>query len=487
MLTRLRTVDQDEDCASGHSCSNGLTVLTIRANETSRDCEGWSRRDLLHVGALSLGGLALPGLLQAKSVRPGFVRDKAVVLLFLGGGPSQVETFNPNMDAPSPYCSMTGEVRTNVPGMRFGGNFPLLAQHADKLAVVHSYHHKYSGHSVAVPYVLSGGGAFPGGMGTVYARLRGTNHEESGLPTTSLLTAPDLGRFANPRKRIVQGSQPGSLGSAYAPFNPDGGGPAIENMTLNVPRGRLEDRRQLLANLDSLRRETDARGQLDVTDRFGQQAYDMVMGAAGQALDLTREDPQLIERYDTSMFRVGEKKGEIRDCTLGRQLLLARRMVERGCGFVTVQNSGWDMHASSGNNHMTLPQGMKMLGGPLDKALSAFLEDLHQRGLLEHTMVMITGEFGRTPKINKNAGRDHWGNLSTLALAGGGLETGQIIGRASRKNDEPDSNPVGIGNLMATIMNVLFDVGQLRLESGMPRDLVDAITRHKPIRIAGVY
>lgn len=461
-------------------------MLTLQTSGCQRDCEGLSRRELLRIGCLGLGGLTLPDLLSAKATTSNdFVRDKSVVLLFLGGGPSHIETFNPNMSAPAPFRSVTGEVQTNVPGITFGGTFPLLSQQADKLVVVRSFHHRHSNHNLAVPYVLSGGESFPGGMGTVYARLRGTNHPDSGLPTTALVTAPDVGRFANPKKRIVDGSQPGDLGAAYAPFNPEGGGQALNNMTLNVPQTRLDNRRNLLTALDRLKRKADSQGTMLGVDRFRQQAFDVIMGAAAKAFDLTKESPRVLERYDTSMYRVGEK--EIRNCTLGKQMLLARRLVEAGCGFVTVQNSGWDMHGGSGNNFMSLASGMRMLGGPLDKAVSAFLADLEDRGLLDRVLLVITGDFGRTPKINKNAGRDHWGNLSTLALAGGGLAGGQIFGRAARNNDVPHSDPVGVENLMSTIMNVLFDVGKLRVRRGLPRRLVEPIERHKPIEIASVF
>ncbi len=461
-------------------------MLTVQTNGRQRNCEGISRRELLQIGSLGLGGFALPDLLRAQSKSTsGFVRDKAVVLLFLGGGPSHIETFNPNMNAPSPFRSVTGEVKTNVPGITLGGTFPRLAQHADKLAVVRSFHHRHSNHSIAVPYVLSGGEVFSGGMGAVYARLRGTNHPQSGLPTTALVTAPDVGRFANPKKRIVDGSQPGGLGANYAPFNPEGGGPVVKNMTLNIPQTRLDSRRHLLAELDRLKRSAETYREFPGLDRFREQAFDVILGAASEAFDLSKEDPRLVERYDTSQYRVGEK--EFRDCTLGKQMLLARRLVEAGCGFVTVQNSGWDMHGGSGNNFMSLAAGMQMLGGPVDKAVSAFLSDLSERNLLDRVLLVITGEFGRTPKINRNAGRDHWGNLCPLALAGGGLETGQIIGQAARKNDVPHSQPVGVENLMSTIMNVLFDVGKLRLERGVPRQILTPIETHPPIPIAGVY
>lgn len=466
-------------------------MLTLQTTGRQRNCEGVSRRELLRVGCLGLGGLGLSSLglsdvLLAKSAAsPGFVRDKAVVLLFLGGGPSHIETFNPNMAAPAPYRSVTGEVQTNLPGVTLGGTFPQLSRHADKLVIVRSFHHPHSNHNVAVPYVLSGGDTFSGGMGTVYARLRGTNHPASGLPTTALVTAPDVGRYANPKKRIVDGSQPGDLGVAYAPFDPDGGGPTVSNMTLNIPPARLDDRRNLLAELDRLKRQADSRGALEGVDRFRQQALQVILGAAAEAFDVSQEDPRIVARYDTSMVRVGET--ETRPCTLGRQMLLARRLVEAGCGFVTVQNSGWDMHGGSGNNFMSLASGMQMLGGPVDKAVSAFLTDLEDRGLLDKVLLVITGEFGRTPKINKNAGRDHWGNLSTLALAGGGLETGQVFGQAARNNDVPHSDPVGVENLMSTIMHVLFDVGQLRVQRGVPRQLLEPIERYKPLEIAGVY
>jgi hypothetical protein len=317
-------------------------------------------------------------------------------------------------------------------------------------------------------------------MGSVYARLRGTNRADTGLPTTALLTAPEVARFANSKRRIVDGSQPGDLGAPYAPFNPDGGGPALENMRLKLPGDRLDDRRSLLAGLDQFKRRADASDSLGGVDRFRQQAFDLILGAAAEAFDLAKEDPRTVEAYDTGMYRVGET--EHRDCTLGRQMLMARRLVEAGCGFITVQNSDWDMHASSGNNYMSLASGMQMLGGPLDKAVSAFLADVADRGLLDKVLLVITGEFGRTPTVNKNGGRDHWANLCTLALAGGGLPLGQIVGSAARKNDVPHSDPVGVENLMATILHTLLDVSRLRVARGVPRQLLAPIEQHVPIQ-----
>ncbi len=457
-------------------------MLSIMSDDRRRDCDGVSRRELLRIGGLGLTGLLSPQLLSAAGGGvESYLRDKAVVLLFLGGGPSHIETFNPNMQAPSPYRSMTGEVSTTIPGVTFGGDFPLLARHADKMAIVRSFHHTDSNHSRAVPYVLSGGGTFSGGMGAVYARLRGTNHPGTGMPSTAIVTAPDVGRFQNPRKRIIAGSQPGDLGAAYVPFNPDGDGPVRDNLKLNIPADRLDDRRLLLTALDGLKRQAAAGGSLAGVGDLQRQAFDVILGAAAEAFDLSQESPRTLADYDTSMFRVGEKPQDMRNCSLGKQLLLTRRLVEAGCGFVTVQNSGWDMHGGSGNNYMSLPAGMKMLGGPVDKAVSAFLEDLSQRGLLDKVLLVITGEFGRTPRINKNAGRDHWANLSTLALAGGGLKMGQVIGQATRKNDVPLTEPIRVENLMATLMHTLFDVGQLRVARGVPRNLLGPIENHQPI------
>jgi uncharacterized protein (DUF1501 family) len=170
----------------------------------------------------------------------------------------------------------------------------------------------------------------------------------------------------------------------------------------------------------------------------------------------------------------------MRDSTLGHQLLLARRLCEAGCGFVTVQSAGWDNHADG--NNPNIYDGMNMLGPPLDKAVSAFLDDVEERGLSDRILLVITGDFGRTPTINKNGGRDHWSNLCTLAFAGGGLRTGQVVGKSARKNDIPASAPVTTTNLMATIMHTLFDVGTLRVVRGLPAKLARLVETAEPIR-----
>lgn len=462
-------------------------MLTWFCGSRSTDCTGLSRRDFVRIGALSLGGLALPHWLAAKEAgqQQSYFRKKSVVLLFLGGGPSHIETFNPNSDSPAPYCSITGEVKSSLPGVAFGGTFPLLAQHAHRMALVRSFTHPIGDHVKAIAHVLSGG-TDPAGdgkagysMGSVFARIRGANHPDSGLPTYSLLTSEEIdGQYLNERSRITNGSRPGTLGLANAPFDPNGGGTLLKNMQLKLAAERIDDRRNLLAQLDTLNRGIDSSGAMSGLDKFEQQALEMVLRGAGDAFDLKKEDRQTRERYDTSDFRVGKKV--FQPSSLGKQMLLARRLVEAGCGFVTVQNSGWDMHADG--NNPGVAAGMEMLGRPLDKAVSAFLEDLEQRGLADDVLLIITGDFGRTPKVNARGGRDHWSRLCTLALAGGGLKMGQVIGQSSRQNDVPDTDPISTPQLMSTVLHTLFDVGQLRLDTRIPRELTKLAEDAPPIR-----
>jgi uncharacterized protein (DUF1501 family) len=452
-------------------------MLTLYSSST-RDCSGLARRDFLRAGLLGLGGLSLSRWLAAKeaarAARKPYVRDRSIVLLFLGGGASHIETFHPNMDAPAPYSSVTGEVKTKIPGLTLGGNFPLLARHADKLAVVRSFAHNNSNHPKAIIHMLTGGTDPTGdqkigqSMGSVYARLRGPNHEQSGLPTYCLVSSPEIDdQYLRERERIAAGSYPGQLGIAYGPFDPTGGGQLLDNLSLHVPPERLGDRKSLLAQLDQVKRTLDAAGEGGGLDRFQRQALEMIVRGAGDAFDISKEDSRTIARYDTSQFRVGKKL--FQPSSLGKQMLMARRLVEAGCGFVTVQNSGWDMHADS--NNPGIGPRMDMLGPPLDKAVSALLEDISARGLLDRTLLIITGDFGRTPTINARGGRDHYPGLCTLAFAGGGLGKGQTIGQASRKNDAPASDPIGLENLHATVLHALFDIGQMRLDPALPRDL----------------
>lgn len=462
-------------------------MLTLFDKTRSRDCEGVSRRDFLQVGTLGLGGLSLPWLLQARAhaaANDGYLRDKAVVLLFLSGGASHIETFNPNPTAPAPYCSMTGAVKTSVPGIEFGGTFPMLARNAEKMAIVRSFRHPIGGHVQAIKHVLNGGtdpkgqGASGFSIGSAYARLRGANHPRTGMPTFALLNSPEVdGQYRSEKGRVERGSHPGSLGASYAPFTPAGKGAAVDNMKLNIDRARLDDRRGLMQALDKLKRQTNRAAEAEGFDRYREQAFDLILGTASEAFDLTKEKQSTFDRYDTSKFRVGKKR--FRNSLLGQHMLTARRLIEAGCGFVTVHSAGWDMH-SDGNNPGII-SGMEMLGRPVDRAVSAFLEDLEQRGMSDKVLLVVTGDFGRTPKVNKRGGRDHWANLSTLAFAGGGLKTGQVIGKSGKNNDVPATDPIDASQMFSTVMHTLFDVGVLRLARGVPRDIMSNIERHEPI------
>ncbi|HTK73988.1 MAG TPA: DUF1501 domain-containing protein [Gemmataceae bacterium] len=462
-------------------------MLTLQFDASSRDCAGLTRRSFLRAGALGLGGLSLPWLLRARveaaAADPDYVKDKAVVLVFLAGGASHIETFNPNMDAPEPYCSVTGEVKTPIPGITLGGTFPELARHAKHLAIVRSFCHTVANHEQAISHVLTGGTDVTGqakdgcSIGSMYARARGANHPATGLPTYAVLTAPHKDpQYTRELQRVVVGSRAGSLGATYEPFIPTAAGPALANMQLRVPADRLADRRALLKQLDGLKRGLDARDTTQGYDQFEQQAVDLLTSGVGKAFDISHEPAAIREKYDTRSFSCGKKVFE--PSILGDQFLLARRLLEAGCGFVTVQSAGWDMHAD-GNNPGIKP-GMEMLGRPLDKALATFLDDLGQRGLLEKVLVIVTGDFGRTPKINKNGGRDHWATLSTLAFFGGGLKTGQVIGKSARNNDVPASDPISTPNLLATVMHYLFDPVALRITRGLPTIVANAESA-KPI------
>ncbi len=471
-------------------------MLTVASNCSQPSCDSLPRRDFLQAGTLSLGGLTLPWLFEQQAAlaetvtgashsgRPSFVRDKSIVLLFLSGGSSHIETFNPNMDASAPYCSMTGEVTTSLPGVAFGGTFPMLAKHAHEMAVVRSFQHPLTGHVEAIVHMLTGGTDPVGkrktgfSMGSVCSRLAGANHPRTGMPSFALLNTDEVDpQYRNERTRVDNGSEPNALGAAFGPFNPSGRSDAVRNMTLNIPRGRLDNRRELLASLDQLRAEADELQMFDSADRFTQQAFDVILGSAAEAFDLSKENRRLIERYDTSHIQVGKKS--FRSSQLGQHMLTARRLVEAGCQFVTVHSAGWDMHADG--NNPGIVAGMQMLGRSVDQAVSAFLEDVAARGLSDKVLLIITGDFGRTPKINKSGGRDHWSNLSTLAFAGGGWKMGQVIGQAARKNDVPLSEPITTSHLLGTVLHTLFDVAALRLARGVPREVMSLVEQSEPV------
>ena len=458
------------------------SMLEIVTASARRNCEGASRRDFLQVGTLALGGLTLPGLLaaRARAAQAGAaIKDTSVVMLFLTGGPSQIETFDPKRRAPAEYRSATGAVDSKIPGIALGGTFPKLAARAHQMALVRSFTHETSDHTKAVEQVMRGGNPIhQAGMGAIAARLRGASRRETGMPTHVYSGASEVDRqFDKERLRLLAAAGPGTLGGAYAPFAVGGDNQLDRDMRLCIPRARLDDRLALHKALDGLDRQVDANDVMRGMDDLERQALEMVLGKSRTALDISREHPRLVERYDTSGHQTGITKD--RPSTLGKQLLLARRLCEAGCGFVTIHNPGWDMHG--GPTQLAMPDGMEKLGRPVDHAVDAFLEDVEQRGLSDKILLIITGEFGRTPRLKGDGGRDHWPKLSTLAFAGGGLRMGQVIGRSTTKAEEPLGDPVTLDNLFSTIMHVLFDVPALRLRPELPRDIASLLDRSRPI------
>jgi hypothetical protein len=457
-------------------------MLQLATPISDKSCRGFARREFLQVGTLGLGGLTLPWLLsmKAQAAAAGVsYRNKSVVLLFCSGGPSHIETFDPRMTAPAGVRSVTGEVQTSVPGITFGGTFEKLSQHAHEMAVVRSFAHKTSDHVKAIEQVFQCGNPTKAGMGAIFTRLHGTSNPRTGMPSHVHLYTDEVdGQYSNEKNRMINADGPGTLGPAFAPFYPGGKSEVNRNMQLEISQSRLDDRRSLKDSLDRLRRDLDTRGAMDGLDKFEQQAFDLILGKSREAFDLSKEDPAVVRRYDTSHFETGHKR--FRKSELGRQLLLARRLVEAGCGFITIQNPGWDMHADG--NNPGIEKGMEMLGRPVDHAVSVFLEDLATRGLSNDVLFLFTGDFGRTPKVNTRGGRDHWPSLSTLAFAGGGLKMGQAIGQSSPKLDVPASEPIGLENLLATVMHCLFDVGQLRLRTDVPREIAGILERAEVIR-----
>jgi len=240
-------------------------------------------------------------------------------------------------------------------------------------------------------------------------------------------------------------------------------------LRLNVPLDRLADRRNLLANLDEVRRGIDAGRLLDDENEFKQQAFEIVLGNSADAFDLSQEDPRLLAKYRESVHVRTLRDGSDSVSRPGEWLLQARRLCEAGCGFVNIVWTGWDHHGVNGTYQ--IKEGMDLMGPVLDQALATFVEDLYQRGLEKKILLVITGEFGRTPKISSAAGRDHWAPLSTLALVGGGLKMGQVIGESNAKAEVPATTPYRPRDLMATLFEVLGLNRQMQLTNRAGRPI----------------
>lgn len=484
-------------------------MLRILTNSSATMCDGVHRRNFLRIGTLGLGGLTLGDVLQTSAFateQKSYVKDKAVILLFLAGGPSQLETFDPKPHGVGTSTSIAGHIATSLPGVRFASYFPQLAELADRLTIVRSFQTNHAEHNGAHKQLMTadltvqdGKPIKEPGLGAVCSRVFGSV-SSTGMPTHALIPPttrhlPMASGFAGAYESVVEGAQPAYLGSRYAPFqtkvemaegkprekksrkpnDEDNKNPLLENLEPRLPDLKIDSRMSLLRQLDQLDRRLDVNGTMDGMDQFTQQAVNLLRGGSiRNALDLSREDPRTLAAYDTERFRnylcndksKFERDGPSIGILLGRQLLLARRMCEAGCRFVTLIHANWDFHARKGIPNM--PDGMSVLAPPLDHAVAAYLRDVEQRGLSDKILLVITGEFGRTPGLDKNLGRHHWPDLCPLVFAGGGLEHGQVIGQSDDRGGRPVTDPITISDLHATIMHALFDVGKMRLDSSLP-------------------
>ncbi|TWT94606.1 DUF1501 domain-containing protein [Stieleria varia] len=443
-------------------------MLTLQGS-ASRFCDGRSRRSFLKIGGLSfgIGGLSLADLYRAEAASEKPKSHKSIINIFLAGGPPHQDMWDIKTDAPSEIRGEFRPINTNVDGIQICEVFPQLAGLMDKAAIIRSVVGCHGGHEAYQCFTgwdknsLKNVGGRPS-IGAAVSKLFGP--VDPSVP-------PFVGLAA--KTRHVPWSDPGHagfLGAAYTPFKPDG--PGMANMTLNgITLERLADRRRLLTKLDTLRRDTDITGAMDGMDAFGQRALDVLTSSRlVDALDLSKEDPKWVERYGDGKPYQFQYDGAP---TCNEQLLIARRLIEVGVRVVSLSFGRWDSHSQNFDL-------VRDHGGKLDQCLSALIEDLDQRGMLDDVTIAVWGEFGRTPQINGNAGRDHWTNVSSAFLAGGGLRTGQVIGSTDRMGGEALERPVHMQDIVATLYHSLgIDTHTVTIPdpTGRPQYLVE----HDPI------
>jgi hypothetical protein len=414
-------------------------MLTLLSNQPAKGyCDGLSRRSFLRIGGLGLGGLSFPELLRAESEQGRGKSQKALILVYLPGGPPHQDMYDIKTDAPSEIRGPFSPISTNVPGIQLCEHLPRMAKMADKLTFIRSVVGAKDRHESfqCVTGRLSNN-APPGGwpeIGSVVSKLKG------GAPAV-----PGYVNLSQQMKHTPYNQgRPSFLGVAHSPFMPLGR--VKEDMTLNgVTLERLGDRRGLLSAFDSFRRETDASGAMVGVDAFTQEAFDILTSSRLiEALDVSKEPSKLRERYGKGTDKI---QGDAAP-RLNEQFLLARRLVEAGVRVVTLSYSFWDWHGENFKNAKTnLPD--------FDQAITALVQDLHDRGMDKDVTVLAWGEFGRTPRINDKGGRDHWPNVSCALLAGGGMKNGQVIGATDRLGGEATDRPVHFQEIFATLYNNL--------------------------------
>jgi hypothetical protein len=439
---------------------------------TGRYCDGVSRRSFLTLGVAGMASLGLPQLLRARA-QSAAPRNTSVILIWLDGGPSHLDMYDMKPDAPAEYRGIWRPIRSRVPGFDVSELFPKQARVSNLFSVVRSLHHDTGDHFAGAHRMLTAkdlgvSGAnqasrFPG-IGAVAARELGAR--QRGMPA-----------YVGVPHAASVGLNPGYfgghwLGPQFNPFQP-GGDPngnhyAVANLNLagGLTLARLEERRSLVHHFDTLRADLERRGTAQAMDRFSQEAFDFVTGpAARDAFDINRESPRLRDQYGRHNW--------------GQSTLLARRLVEAGSTFVTVHFGGWD-------HHWDLQAGLERALPMVDSAVSALFQDLEQRGLLDRVLVVLCGEFSRTPRMNDGGnggpprskgtpGRDHWGNAMFCLLGGGGVRGGQVVGSTDRLGTRPHTRPLTPSNLHATIYHVLGLDPHLQLldPTGRPVSILD--------------
>lgn len=428
-------------------------MLTLTHGRTVANCQGYSRRTALKAGFLGLSGLGLADLLRFRAQGAAERNGRSVILLWLDGGPSQLETYDPKPEAPSDYRGPWDAIATNVPGMLISESLPLHAKYADKMVFVRSVHHDNGDHFAGAHWMLTGkfGSTavslpqkFPS-VGSYVAKVRGANQPGVpayvGLPAAQsvylypgYMGAAYLGGSYNPFD--VNREQAYLPANYTAPIAPP---KCLENFS-NTATGQTAARVDLLSRLDQLERKVDQTGRIEALDRYQQEAVSMILGGrARAAFDLSTEDPRIADRYGRGPW--------------GHYTLMARRLVEAGVSFVTVDMPHWDDHSNIKEGH-----GYKL--PHVDMAVSALLDDLTQRGLIQDVLVLVMGEFGRTPKINTGQpgipipGRDHWGNAISVLMAGA-VRGGQIVGATNSRAEHPVDHPLKPADVLATVYRFL--------------------------------
>jgi uncharacterized protein (DUF1501 family) len=431
-------------------------MLDVILGRASRRCDGLSRRDFLRVGALGGLGLTLPALLrsEARGEERRGARAKSIILVYLGGGMSHHDGFDPKPDAPVEVRGQYKAIPTCLPGVQLSEKLPLMAQCLDKISLVRSGSHNNDHHETATNWALCGrfGSAFGDypAMGAVVAYEMGVHGQ---LP-------PYVAVPRNPSFTWELGKS-AYLGGRYESFkagDPNEPNYRVQDVSPNedVTAKRAERRKSLLGAVDDLARQVQGNDQIATYDEFHERAATMLLSSEARgAFAIEAESDRLRERYGRTTF--------------GQSCLLGRRLIERGVRFVTINYGGWDHHAKIFDSlNKKLPE--------FDQGLSALLEDLDTRGLLAETMVLAFGEFGRSPKVNKDAGRDHWGPAASLVFAGGGVTRGQVVGSTDKMGGFANRRPVAPADVACTVYEALGIDPRNMLPSpdGRPIQILDA-------------